>query len=86
MNYYFNNAMRLEGDLMSRGKEVKELREKMGMNRREFSDYYGIPYRTVQDWEAEKRELPEYLLRLMKYRAEVEYMIKGNELMLYHKS
>ena len=79
MNYYFNNAMRLEGDLMSRGKELKELREKMGMNRREFSDYYGIPYRTVQDWEAEKRELPEYLLRLMKYRAEVEYMIKGNE-------
>ena len=78
MNYYFNNAMRLEGDLMSRGKEVKELREKMGMNRREFSDYYGIPYRTVQDWEAEKRELPEYLLRLMEYRAEVEYMIKGN--------
>ena len=38
---------------MSRGKEVKELREKMGMNRREFSEYYGIPYRTVQDWEAE---------------------------------
>lgn len=46
------------------------------MNRREFSDYYGIPYRTVQDWEAEKRELPEYLLRLMKYRAEVEDMMK----------
>ena len=69
--------MRLEGDLMSRGKEVKELLEKMGMNRREFSDYYGIPYRTVQDWEAEKRELPEYLLRLMKYRAEVEDMMKN---------
>lgn len=77
MNYYFINAMRLESDLMSRGKEVKELREKMGMNRREFSDYYGIPYRTVQDWEAEKRELPEYLLRLMKYRAEVEDMMKN---------
>ena len=77
MNYYLNNAMRLKGDLMSRGKEVKELREKMGMNRREFSDYYGIPYRTVQDWEAEKRELPEDLLRLMKYRAEVEYMVKN---------
>ena len=77
MNYYFINAMRLKGDLMSRGKEVKELREKMGMNRREFSDYYGIPYRTVQDWEAEKRERPEYLLRLMKYRAEVEDMMKN---------
>ena len=63
---------------MSRGKEVIELREKMGMNRREFSDYYGIPYRTVQDWEAEKRELPEYLLRLLKYRAETECRIKTN--------
>ena len=50
---------------MGRGKEVRELRDRLGMNRREFSDYYGIPYRTVQDWEAEKRELPEYLLRLM---------------------
>ena len=62
---------------MSRGKEVKELRERMGMNRREFCDYYGIPYRTVQDWETEKRELPEYLLRLIKYRAENEGMIKN---------
>ena len=63
-------------DQMSRGKEVKELREKMGMNRREFSEYYGIPYRTVQDWEAEKRELPDYLLRLLKYRAEIENRVK----------
>ena len=62
---------------MSRGKEVKELREKMGMNRREFSDYYGIPYRTVLDGEGDKRELPYYLLRLMKYRAEVEDMMKN---------
>ena len=46
---------------MSRGKEVKELREKMGMNRREFCDFYGIPYRIAQDWEAEKRKLPERL-------------------------
>ena len=48
--------------MMSRGKEVKELREKMGMNRR--------------DWEAEKRELPEYLLRLLNYRAEIECRIE----------
>ena len=41
-----------------------------------FSNYYGIPYRTVQDWEAEKRELPDYLLHLLKYRAEIEYRIK----------
>ena len=62
---------------MNRGKQIKELREKMGMNRREFCDYYGIPYRTVQDWEAGKRELPDYLLRLIIYRAEIEHAIKG---------
>lgn len=64
---------------MSRGKEVKELREEMGMNRREFCDYFGIPYRTVQDWEAEKRELPDYVLRLMVYRAEIEKMVNEKE-------
>jgi len=61
---------------VSRGKEVKELREQMGMNRREFCDYFGIPYRTVQDWEAEKRELPDYVLRLLKYRAEREKIVR----------
>ena len=60
---------------MGRGKEVRELRDRLGMNRREFSDYY----RTVQDWEAEKRELPEYLLRLMIYRAEMERLNKKDE-------
>ena len=64
---------------MGRGKEVRELRDRLGMNRREFSDYYGIPYRTVQDWEAEKRDLPEYLLRLMIYRAEMERLNKKDE-------
>ena len=64
---------------MSRGREVKELREQMGMNRREFCEYFGIPYRTVQDWEAEKRELPEYVLRLLIYRAQTEKKINRDE-------
>lgn len=33
----------------------KRVKKKMGMNRREFSDYYGIPYRTVQDWESREK-------------------------------
>lgn len=63
---------------MNRGKEVRELREEMNMNRREFCDYFGIPYRTVQDWEAEKRELPDYLLRLMRYRASIEGIVRND--------
>ena len=76
------NAMRFViewREVVGRGREIKERREKMGMNRREFSDYYGIPYRTVQDWEAEKRQLPDYLLRLIKYRAKMEGMVKKDK-------
>ena len=50
----------------------KELRLEMNMNRTEFCEYFGIPYRTVQDWEAGKRKLPDYVLRLMRYKYETE--------------
>ena len=79
MSYYKLTQCVYAAKQVSRGKEVKELREKMGMNRREFSEYYGIPYRTVQDWEAEKRELPDYLLRLLKYQAEIESRVKKDK-------
>lgn len=51
---------------------VKELRLEMNMNRVEFCEYFGIPYRTVQDWEAGKRKLPDYVLKLMRYKYEAE--------------
>lgn len=60
------------------------MREDMGMNRREFCDYFEIPYRTVQDWESGKREMPDYVLRLMKYRAEVERLIEKREEYKYY--
>ena len=31
-----------------------ELRSKTSMNRREFAEYFGIPLRTVEEWEAGK--------------------------------
>lgn len=30
---------------------IRELRERAGMSRREFAEYFHISYRTVQDWE-----------------------------------
>ncbi len=60
-------------------KEVRELRDNMGMNRREFCDYFEIPYRTVVDWEAGNRRMPNYLLRLMVYKAGVEKLINGDD-------
>lgn len=52
-----------------------ELRESTGMTRREFCDYFEIPYRTMQDWELGNRKMPDYLLRLMIYKIEIEKII-----------
>ena len=57
---------------MELAEKLVELRKSTGMNRRQFSDYFEIPYRTVQDWELGNRHMPEYLFRLMVYRIEME--------------
>ena len=58
--------------------EVKQLRVSMGMNCKEFCEYFSIPYRTMTDWEVGKRKMPEYLLKLMEYKAEIEKLIETN--------
>lgn len=40
---------------MECSKKIKELRESTGMNRREFCEYFDIPYRTVTEWERDNR-------------------------------
>ena len=46
----------------------KMIREQSGMNRKDFSDWLGIPYRTMQEWELGRRVMPEYVLRLIAYK------------------
>lgn len=57
---------------MDLGKKLIEIRNKTGMNRKEFAEYFGIPYRTIQDWELGNRQMPEYLLNLIAYKVEME--------------
>ena len=52
------------------------LREETGMSRKEFSEYFQVPYRTLQDWELGNRTMPDYLLRLMTYKAKMEGLVK----------
>ena len=44
------------------------IRERSGMSRKEFSEWLGIPYRTMQEWELGRRVMPEYVLRLIAYK------------------
>lgn len=58
--------------------KIKELRELTGMNRRQFCDYFGIPYRTVTEWERDNRHAPEYVLRLLEYYIHMENLAKND--------
>ncbi len=51
---------------------IRELREGTGMSRKEFSEYTGIPVRTLEDWEAGRRTPPEYIPRLITYQIKFE--------------
>ena len=58
---------------------IKELRESTGMNRKEFCEYFDIPYRTVTEWERDNRHAPEYVLRLLEYYIRMEKLMKDKE-------
>ena len=57
---------------MEAREELRKLRESTGMNRKEFCEYFEIPYMTMTDWELGNRRVPQYLLRLMAYKIQME--------------
>ncbi len=64
---------------MGNREELMELKEKSGMNWKQFAQYYEIPYRTMQDWHLGERKMPPYLLKLMQYKMEMEQSLKNKE-------
>lgn len=58
---------------------IKTLREASGMTQQAFADYFGIPKRSIENWEGEQRKCPEYLFNLMKYKLEKEGIIRAGE-------
>ena len=69
----------LKKDIPDCREKIIELRESTGMNRREFCDYFQIPYRTVTEWERDNRHAPKYVLRLLEYYIMMEKMQKRIE-------
>lgn len=59
---------------------IRKLRKDLHLNRREFCDYFNIPYRTVQDWECGKRTMPDYVLRLLEYKIWTDEKLIGQRL------
>ena len=46
--------------------EIRILRERTGMSRKEFCDKYEIPYRTMEDWEAGKSRPVAWAAKLLR--------------------
>ena len=64
-------------DDMENKNRVRELRESTGMNRKEFCEYFQIPYRTVTEWERDNRHAPDYVLRLLEYYVRMEKLTRS---------
>lgn len=45
--------------------EIKELRTRTGLSQSKFASHFGIPVRTLQDWEQKKRTPPTYVVDMM---------------------
>lgn len=63
---------------MNTQNELIRLKEKTRMNWKAFAQYFDIPYRTMQDWYMGKRGMPDYLLRLMIYKIEMDGFLRGS--------
>ena len=50
---------------MNGSEKMRELRKRTGLSAQKFGDLYGIPLRTIQNWEGGQRMPPEYVLRLL---------------------
>ncbi len=51
---------------------IEAIRNETGMTRPQFSEWLGMPLRTLQAWEKGTREMPDYVLRLIAYKVHVE--------------
>ena len=86
MDYEIKKNVTIENDKPEKEKDrerrimayaFKMIRAESRMSRKEFSERLGIPYRTMQEWELERRTMPKYLLDLITYKVKNERE-KGN--------
>ena len=54
---------------------IKVLRTACGMTQHAFSEYFGIPKRTIEDWGAGRRKPAEYIEKLIEYKLKNEGLI-----------
>ena len=67
---------RKKEELKNQIETLKNIREDLGLNRKQFSEYMDIPLRTLEEWEAGRRKMPDYVLRLILYYSKMEKILE----------
>lgn len=58
---------------------IKQIRTAVGFTQKQFAEYFGIPKRSIENWEGGQRQCPPYLLELIKYKLIKEGLLIINE-------
>jgi len=56
---------------------IKELRTTLGWTQKQLSEYFNIPRRTIESWEAGTRNPPEYVYELIVYKLRKENLLSS---------
>lgn len=77
LNYTLIKYENFGDNAMDISERIKELRKKTGLSQSKFSAKFGIPVRTLQQWEQGISAPPEYLVRMMAYIMALEERMEG---------
>lgn len=56
---------------------IKELRRSTGLSQSKFAAYFGVPVRTLQEWEQERKSPPNYVIAMMERIWQLEHPKKS---------
>ena len=57
---------------MEISERIKQLRKNTGLSQSKFAARFGVPVRTLQQWEQGQSAPPEYVVRMMAYILQLE--------------
>lgn len=58
--------------------KLKQIRIEKGMTQKEFSEFLGVPFRSIQNWETGQRRCPEYVEKLIVDKNEILTMLQND--------
>jgi len=55
--------------------DIKRIRKELNLTQSKFGERFGIPMRTIQEWESGRRTPPDYVLNLITENIELQKLL-----------